>query len=285
MLINGIRILDLWYSPLADTGQVTFSYPFITFCTIAFTLSAVIGFILYKKKSNRFILIRGPMRVRSVIRAVLRDRLGISIVLTYVLSYLVSYMITSGLLIVPGINVDRYFTDLTVISYEGNGINVIHLFDNIYLVINPVLLIFGVLVDAFLTFSLILSYYVVSLIYVSVNVYDFPVLSKNNLRIYTFNTFGGFLTASVPSIGTIGGICCLTPTAINSLLYLSSATLPLTKGLTWKYGTFLMGVWTGGILQAFMLASPVILGVVLSTMSFYYIYQISKRLNEVTVDG
>ncbi len=281
IVVNGIRVLKLWYSPLSDSGQATFLYPFLTFSITSLTLSVLIGTILYNKKGNRFILVRGPMRVSSVIRAILKDKIGRLLVLTYFISYLISFMITSGILIIPGINVDSYFTSLTITSYEGYGINVINLIGNTYLVLNPLLLVFGTFVDIFLTFSLILSYYIISLIYVSLNLYNFHI--PKTLRIYGLNVTGGFLTASVPSIGTIAGICCLTPTAINSLLYLSSATLPITKGLTWKYGTFLLGAWTGGILQAFILASPVLIGVIVSSMSLYYIYIISKRINQVMI--
>ncbi|BDB99601.1 hypothetical protein [Saccharolobus caldissimus] len=280
IIVNGIRVLKVWYGPLADTGQITFLYPFLTFTISTTILSVILGYTLYRKKSSRFILIRGPMRVRSVIRAILRDSLGRILVLIYSSLYFISFLIVSGLLLIPGINVDRYLTSLTVISYEGSGISLIKI-GQFYFILNPFILLFGLIVDVFLSISLMLSYYIVSLIYVSYHLYSFPV--PKSFRIYTINTVGGFLTASVPSIGTIAGICCLTPTAINSLLYLASASLPLSKGITWKYGTFILGTWTGGVLQAIILASPVIAGVIISGISIYYIYIISRRLNEVVI--
>lgn len=280
IVINGIRVLNLWYSPLSDTGQITFAIPFLIFSLSAFVVSSILGFLFYRKKTHRFILVRGPMRLRNVIRAIIKDSLGRTLVLTYSTLYLISYLITSGLILIPGVNVDSYFVELTVISYEGYGLQVLKL-GNLYLVPDLFQILFGIAVDIVLTLSLILSYYVVSLIYVSVNIYSFPVPKK--FRIYSLSTVGGFLSASVPSIGTIAGICCLTPTAINSLLYLASTTLPFAKGLTWKYGIFISGAWIGGVLQFLSLASPVFLGITLIGVSTYYIYSISNRINRVMV--
>lgn len=281
IIINGIRVLDLWYSPLADTGQITFIQPFLIFLFISVLISLFLGYVFYRKRSNRFILVTGPMRIRSVIRAMIKDSLGRTLVIIYSILYFISYLITSGLLVIPGINVDSYFVDLTVISYQGYGLQVIQL-GKFYLVLNLFQLLFGLIVDAVLTISLILSYYMVSLVYVSLNIHAFPVPKK--FRIYGLGTVGGFLTASVPSIGTIAGICCLTPTAINSLLYLASSTLPFAKGITWKYGTFIAGAWVGGILQVLSLVSPVILGTILIGISAYYIYSISSRINKVLMN-
>ncbi|MBW9141643.1 MAG: hypothetical protein K1T65_08195 [Candidatus Aramenus sp.] len=278
IIVNGLRVLGIWYSPLADTGQQTFSYPFMTFTVSSILASIVLGLFLYKRKGSRFILVRGPMGIRSVLKAMFRDRVGRALILVYFISYFISFTVVSGLLLVPGINVDSYFVKLTAITYEGSGINVVSV-GNVLLVENWAMMALGVLVDSFLTFSVALSYYFVSLVYVSLNLYRFPI--PRSFRLQASSAVGGFLTASVPSIGTIAGICCLTPTAINSLLYLSSATLPLAKGITWKYGTFVLGSWTGGLLQALYLLSPVIVGVVISSVSAYYIYLVSKRVNEV----
>jgi len=286
IVINGIKVLKLWYSPMADTGRVTFLYPFIEFITAFFLLSFIIGFLLYRKKGSRFILVRGPMRLRNVIKAVIRDKVGRWMVIAYTFSYFISYLITSDLLLIPGINVDSYFTQLTMLTYEGSGFNVLELGNNLALVESPYLMLMGIGVDAVLTLSLILSYYMISLIYVSMNLYSFPV--PRSFRLSATSTAGGFLTASVPSLGTIAGICCLTPTAMNSLLYLASGTLPLTKGVAWKYGTFILGTWTGGILQALALGSTVITGILILSISAYYIYKISNRIAnkfEVTISG
>ncbi|EZQ07071.1 hypothetical protein CM19_06930 [Candidatus Acidianus copahuensis] len=278
IIVNGARIYSIWYSPLADTGRSTFLLPFLIFVVIVIAVSIVIGMIIFRIKKGRFILVTGPMRPRSVIKAVTKDSLGRWLVIGYFLSYLISYLVVSGILLIPNLNVSQYFLDLTAITYLGEGINVIPL-GSAYLVINLPLILLGFAVDFFLTISMILSYYLVSLVYVSANIYSFPV--PKSMRIYSLSTAGGFLTASVPSLGTIAGICCLTPTAINSLLYLASGTLPLTKGLAWKYGTFIAGAWTGGILQVLNLVSPMILGGLMLGISIYYIYLISKRLNRV----
>ncbi|AWR98348.1 hypothetical protein DFR86_11035 [Acidianus sulfidivorans JP7] len=278
IIINGIRVLNLWYSPLSDTGQITFLKPFILFSVVSFLISVILGILFYKKKSNRFILVSGPMRLRNVVKAMIKDSFGRMLIAIYSILYFISFLITSGLLIIPGINVDSYFTQLTAITYEGSGINILKI-GPIYFAQNTTFLFLGVIVDVVLTLSLILSYYVVSLVYVSLNIYSFPVPKK--FRIYGLSTAGGFLTASVPSIGTIAGICCLTPTAINSLLYLASGILPFAKGITWKYGVFILGAWTGGILQMLSLASPMILGLILIGVSTYYIYSISNKLSRM----
>ncbi|ARM76861.1 hypothetical protein [Acidianus manzaensis] len=281
VIVNGVRILNLWYSPMSDTGQITFTTPFLLFSVICISISIILGYFLYRRKSNRFILVSGPMRIRNVVKAMIKDNLGRSLIIVYSALYFISYLITSGLLIIPGINVDSYFTQLSIITYEGSGITVYKLIGSVYLVSNSTLLFLGFIIDAILTLSLILSYYIVSLVYVSLNIYSFPVPKR--FRIYGLSTAGGFLTASVPSIGTIAGVCCLTPTAINSLLYLASGTLPFAKGITWKYGTFIVGAWTGGILQALSLVSPMVLGVILIGVSAYYIYSISNRISRMVI--
>jgi len=280
IIINGFKIVNLWYAPLSDTGQATFIYPFLTFVVFSLSSLILIGYFLYRRKGSRFILVRGPMRLRSVIKAIMKDNLGRTLIIIYSILYIISFMITSGLLLIPGINIDSYFVKLTLVTYEGSGINVIAL-GNFYLIINYLMIVFGIFIDLLLSISLILSYYIISLIYVSYNIYSFPV--PKNFRIYGMSTVGGFLTASVPSIGTIAGICCLTPTALNSLLYLASSSLPLTKGIAWKYGTFILGAWTGGLLQALTLVSPVILGGIIIGVSVYYVYLISKRINKVMI--
>mgnify|MGYP001772570047 CR=1 FL=1 len=273
IVITGLRVYLLWYSPLADTGQSSFLHPFLLFVALYVVISCIVGFVTYKLRKGRFILVSGPMRVRSVIKATLRDKVGRIIVITYSIAYFISYLIVSGLLLVPNINVSPYFLCLTQISYEGNGIQLI----GGYFVLNYWLLTLGVFNDVILTLALILGYYIMSLIYVSLHAFEWKI--PKSFRIMLSNNIGGFLTASVPSIGTIAGICCLTPTAINSLLFLISSSYPtLTKGVMWKYGTFIAGAWTGGILQAIFLSSPTIIGVFLIGVGIYEIYKISQAL-------
>ncbi len=273
IVITGLRVYLLWYSPLADSGQSSFLHPFLLFVVLYLVLSSIIGVITYNLRRGRFILVYGPMRIRNVIKATLRDKVGRIILITYSIAYFISYLIVSGLLLVPNINVSPYFLCLTQLSYEGYGIQVI----GGYFVLNYWLLALGVLNDVILTLALVLGYYIMSLIYVSLHAFEWKV--PKSFRMMISNNIAGFLTASVPSIGTIAGICCLTPTAINSLLFLLSSSYPtLTKGVMWKYGTFIAGAWTGGILQAIFLSSPTIIGVFLIGVGIYEIYKISQTL-------
>lgn len=268
IVISGLKVYLLWYYPLTTSGQASFLNSFILFIIIYTVVSSALGLYLYKLKKGRFILVSGPMRLRNVIKATLRDSVGKWIVLVYSISYFISFLIVSGLLLVPNINVSSYFIPLTLISYQGFGISTYSLF-----ILNPWLMALGVINDIILTLALVLGYYIMSLIYVSLNAYEWKV--PNSFRITSYNALAGFLSASVPSIGTIAGICCLTPTAMNSLLFILS-NVPLTKGVMWKYGTFIAGTWTGGILQALFLSSPTIIGIMLIGVGTYEIYKISN---------
>ncbi|BFH73040.1 hypothetical protein SJAV_09840 [Sulfurisphaera javensis] len=270
IIITGLRVQMLWYYPLTTSGQVSFLNYFLLICIIYIVVSSTIGYFIYRMRRGRFILVSGPMRLRNVIKATLKDSFGKWMVIIYSLAYFISFMIVSGILLVPNINVSPYFVPLTEISYQGFGLNIVGPF-----VLNPWLILLGVINDIVLSIALILGYYIMSLIYVSLNAYEWKIPSS--FRITSFNSLAGFLSASVPSIGTIAGICCLTPTAMNSLLFLLS-NVPLTKGIMWKYGTFLAGTWTGGILQALFLSSPTLLGFVLIGIGVYEIYKISNEL-------
>gem|GEM_PF-359141 len=273
IVVNGVRVLGLWYSPLADTGQVTFEIPFLIFVLVYALVSGVVGFLVFRMRKGRFILVHGPMRLRTVVRATLRDGFGRALVMTFFPSYFLSYLVVSGLLLIPNVNVSPYFHDLTTITYQAVGFPV---FGGL-LVFSPVQYLIGLANDVVLTLSLILSYYVTSLLYVSSNALKWAV--PKSLRLSTYNTAAGFLTASIPSLGTIAGVCCLTPTAVNSLLYLLSGAYPaVTKGITWKYGTFMAGAWTGGILQALILFSPSLLGLVMLGLGVWQVSVISSLL-------
>ena len=276
IVIEGLRIYILWYSPLSDTGQSTFLKPFLLFVIAYLVASSVIGYFVYRLKKGRFILVSGPMRLRNVIKATVKDSFGRVMVITFAIGYFLSYLIVAGLWLIPNVNVSSYFLPLTVISYQGSGIQV-YQFLSSYFVINYWLLLLGIVNDVVLSIALILGYYIMSLIYVSLHAFDWKVPSS--FRLTLTNTVGGFLTASVPSIGTIAGICCLTPTAVNSLLFLLSSSYPaVTKGIMWKYGTFILGVWTGGLLQALLLSSPVIVGLIMIGVGVYEVYKISNML-------
>ena len=276
IVVTGLRVYELWYSPLSDTGQATFSAPFTAFAVAYLVVSVAVGYLVFRLKRGRFILVSGPMRVRSVLRATLKDSFGRAMIIAYSASYFVSYLIVSGLWLVPDLNVSSYFLTPTVIAYEGNGIDVVPLMGT-FLVLNYTLLLLGVVNDVVLSVALSLGYYIMSLIYVSLNAFEWRVPSS--FRLAALNTAGGFLTASVPSIGTIAGICCLTPTAMNSLLFLISSSYPaVTKGVMWKYGTFVLGSWTGGLLQALVLASPVVAGLVMIGVAAFEVYKISNAI-------
>ena len=276
IIVNGLRVYMLWYSPLADTGQSTFLSPFLTFVAIYAAVSVAIGYFVYRLKKGRFILVSGPMRIKNVIRATLKDDFGRAMVIAYSVGYFLSYLVVSGLWLVPNLNVSPYFLYTTVVSYEGYGIQVYPIFGT-YFVMNYGLLLLGIVNDLSLSLALILGYYIFSLAYVSLHAFEWKV--PKTFRLAALNTVGGFLTASVPSIGTIAGICCLTPTAINSLLFLISSSYPtVTKGIMWKYGTFILGTWTGGMLQALMLGSPVVVGLIMIGVAAYEIYRISNAI-------
>lgn len=272
IIINGFRILKLWYAPLSDSGVQTFLYPFLEFVFAYVILSSALGYFLYKYKRNRFVLVRGDFTIKSVIKSLLRDKLTGALFAAYAISYFISYLIVSGVLLVPNINVSPYFLPLTIISYEGYGIPVFGFF-----VFNLPFLLIGVINTVILSLGFILSYYVISLIYVSYNMMRWEV--PKSFRLTALNVAGGFLTASVPSIGTIAGICCLTPAAINSLMYLASSSFPLLKNLAWKNSLF-VGVSLIAISQIVLLLSPVFIGIVLLSISVYSLSKVGKKLRE-----
>lgn len=278
IVVNGVRILGLWYSPLADTGQGTFEVPFLDFVIAYVLVSSFVGFSVFKMRRGRFILVHGPMRLRNVVRATLKDGFGRVLVLTFFPSYFLSYLIVSGLLLIPNLNVSPYFQDLTLITYQASGFFILGGF----LVVSPIQYLIGIANDVVLTLSLVITYYVTSLLYVSSTTLKWAV--PKSLRLGAYNTAAGFLSASIPSLGTIAGVCCLTPTAVNSLLYLLSGAYPtLTKGLTWKYGTFVAGAWTGGILQALVLFSPSLLGLAMLGLGVWQVSVISSTLTRRAV--
>lgn len=275
IVINGIRILSLWYSPLSDTGQITFLAPFTEFILVYVLISLVIGYYLYKYRRNRFVLVRGEFTIRNIIKSLLKDKNMKLLFIIYSIAYYISFLIVGGVLLIPNINISPYFLRLTIISYEAYGINVYFNF----LVLNTYMIVLGIINTIILTIAFILSYYLVSLIYVSSNLTKWSI--PKSFRLTSLNVAGGFLTASVPSIGTIAGICCLTPTAINSLLYLASASLPfLNKSIVWKYTILIGASWITSLLQIVLLSSPVFAGIAILSLSTYSLLQITKRLRD-----
>jgi len=275
IVINGFRINNLWYAPLSDSGNQTFLYPFLEFIFTYVIISSVMGYFLFKYKKNRFVLVRGDFTIKNVIKNILKDRVIGSIFASYALAYFISYLIVSSIILIPNINISPYFLPLTIISYEGYGIPVYFGF----FVFNLPFLLLGVINTVILSLGFILSYYLVSLIYVSYNVMRWEV--PKSFRLTAINMAGGFLTASVPSIGTIAGICCLTPAGINSLMYLASASFPLLgKNIVWKSTLFTSASIITAISQIILLSSPVLVGIALLSISVYSLSKVSRKLRE-----
>jgi len=275
IVINGFRITNLWYAPLSDSGNQTFLYPFLEFVFTYIILSSVAGYFIFKYKKNKFVLIRGDFTIKNVIKNILKDRIIGLIFVTYAVAYFLSYLVVSGIILIPNINISPYFLPLTIISYEGTGIPVYFGF----FVFNLPFLLLGIINALVLSLGFILSYYLVSLIYVSYNIMRWEV--PRSFRLTAVNMAGGFLTASVPSIGTIAGICCLTPAGINSLMYLASTSFPLLgKNIVWKNTLFIGASLLTTISQIALLSSPVFVGVILLSISVYSLSKVSRKLRE-----
>ena len=76
-------------------------------------------------------------------------------------------------------------------------------------------------------------------------------------------------------------ICCLTPTGVNSLLYLVSAsTSVLTKKVIFGYGTIAGAFWVTGLLQGIELFSTTILGVALLGLSYYQVRRLARTVKQ-----
>lgn len=283
ILTTGIRVDWLWYSPLADTGRVTFLYPFLVIVAVYVIASVIIGAYLYTRKRNRFILVEGPMGVRTVLRTLLKDRKASTTGLVYGISFALSFLIVSGLLLVPNLNVASPFYDLTVMAWQGEGIPYITV-GPVSLALNLPLTLIGVVVTLILTISMLLGYYITSLVYVSSEISRFPIPST--LRLAVGQSFGGFLSATVPSLGTSAGICCLTPVGVNSLLYLASAGIPVIgKKIVWSSGMFAGVGWMVGVLGGAELLSTVLVGTFILSVSIYGIRRIAERVNQMVVNS
>ena len=275
IVINGFRIANLWYAPLSDSGNQTFLYPFLEFVFTYIIISCVVGYFIFKYKKNRFVLVRGDFTIKNVMKSILKDRVIGAMFVIYATAYFLSYLIVSGIILVPNINISPYFLPLTIISYEGYGIPVYFGF----FVFNLPFLLLGIINTVVLSMGFILSYYIISLIYVSYNIMRWEV--PKSFRLTAMNMAGGFLTASVPSIGTIAGICCLTPAGINSLMYLASTSFPiLGKNIVWKNTLLMSASLLTAISQIILLSSPVLIGVILLSISVYSLSKVSRKLRE-----
>ena len=100
-----------------------------------------------------------------------------------------------------------------------------------------------------------------------------------SMRLMAAQTTGGFLATSVPALATSAAICCLTPTGVNSLLYLVSAsTSVLSKKVILGYGTVAGIFWVTGVLQGVELFSTTVLGVALLGLSFYQVRRMARMV-------
>ncbi len=122
VITTGLRITDIWYTPMATTGQASFFYPFLEFVAACVAVNALAVLALRRLDWSRFISLDGDIGIRSIVRGVLADRLGRAILLAFAPIYFLSYLVSSGLLLVPDVNISSYFVPVTRISYQAAGV-------------------------------------------------------------------------------------------------------------------------------------------------------------------
>jgi hypothetical protein len=272
ILTTGARIAAIWYTPMATTGQASFIEPFEEFVAVCVVVNVVAFLLLRRLDWGRFIALDAEIGMRSILRGVLSDAFGRSIVLAFIPVYLLSYLISSGLLLVPNVNISSYFIPVTRAMYQGAGVPLVG-----PLALNFDILAVGLADLLMLTVALAFGYYVVSLLYVSQASSGLGV--PGSMRMMATQTAGGFLATSVPALATSAAICCLTPTGVNSLLYLvSTSTSLLSKKVIFGYGTVAGVFWVTGLLQGIELFSTTILGVALLGLSFYQVRKIANAV-------
>jgi hypothetical protein len=279
VVTTGLRVTDLWYTPMATTGQASFFYPFLDFVAACVMVDVIALLLLRRLDWGRFIPLDAEVGIRSIVRGVLADRMGRAVLLAFAPVYLLSYLVSSGLLLVPDVNISPYFVPVTRISYQAVGVPLVG-----PLALNIDLLALG-LADLFLlSFALVLGYYVANLVYVSQGGTD--SLVPKSMRMMATQTAGGFLATSVPALATSAAICCLTPTGVNSLLYLVSAsTSVLSKKVVFGYGTIAGVFWVTGLLQGVELFSTTAIGVALLGLSFYQVRRIARTVAQRRVSS
>jgi hypothetical protein len=272
VVATGLRVAGIWYTPMATTGQVSFLYPFLEFVAVCIAVNALALVFLRRLDWARFIPLGGEIGIRSIVRAVLTDKMGRAILLVFAPVYVVSYLVSSGLLLVPDLNISSYFVPVTRISYQAVGVPMIG-----PLALNLDLLVIGIADLFLLSLALVLGYYVATLVYVSQSGTNMGV--PGSMRLMATQSAGGFLATSVPALATSAAICCLTPTGVNSLLYLVSAsTSVLSKKVIFGYGTIAGVFWVTGVLQGLELFSTAILGVALLGLSYYQVRRIARTV-------
>ncbi|MGA2873958.1 MAG: hypothetical protein ABSE82_00350 [Nitrososphaerales archaeon] len=274
IVTNGLRVLYLWYSPMANSGQASFFYPFVDFVAVCAAINIVAVFLLKRANWERFIALGGQQGWRSIVRGVLNDRLGRAIFLAYAPLYFVSFLVTSGLLLVPNLNVSSSFVPLTQIVFQGNGVPMLG-----PLALNVDFLALGIANTALLSLALIFGYYINCLTYVSQRAIDMGV--SGSVKLAATQSVGGFLATTAPTLATTTAICCLTPTGMNSLLYLiSTSSSILSKKIVWSYGTIAGAFWITGLLQGIELFSTMAIGIALLGLSYYQVRRIQRSVTQ-----
>jgi hypothetical protein len=274
VITTGLRVAGVWYAPMATTGQASFLYPFLEFVAVCAAVNVAALLFLRRLEWGRFIPLDGDVGVRSIVRGVLSDRAGQLILLAFAPLYLLSYLISSGLLLVPDLNISSYFVPVTSIAYQAIGVPMIG-----PLAINLDLLVVGFVDLVLLSLALVMGYYVVTLLYVSQSGSNMGV--PGSMQLMATQTAGGFLATSVPALATSAAICCLTPTGVNSLLYLVSAsTSVLSKKVIFGYGTIAGVFWVTDLLQGIELFSTAILGIALLGLSYYQVRRIARMVSQ-----
>ncbi|MGI0091172.1 MAG: hypothetical protein ACREBS_05640 [Nitrososphaerales archaeon] len=273
IVVNGMRVLYLWYSPMADTGQASFLYPFVEYI-IAFAALNAIAVLVLKRVVNweRFLALGSQLGWKSIMGGVWSDGVGRVILLAYAPLYFISFLVASGLLLVPNLNISSYFVPLTQIMFHADGVPMIG-----PLALNIDLLILGIINTIVLSLALIFGYYINCLTYVSQKAIDMGV--SGAMKLAAAQSAGGFLATSVPALATTSAICCLTPTGMNSLLYLiSTSSSILSKKVIFGYGTMAGAFWVTGLLQGAELLSTMAIGVTLLGLSFYQVRRIQRNV-------
>lgn len=272
VVTTGLRVAGIWYTPMATTGQASFLYPFLELVAACVAVNVLAALLLQRVDWARFIPLGEEIGVRSIVRGVLADRVGRAVVLVFAPLFLLSFLVSSGLLLVPDVNISSYFVPVTRISYQAVGVPMIG-----PLALNLDLLAVGLADLLTLSLALALGYYVSTLLYVSRSGAGMGV--PGSMRLMATQTAGGFLATSVPALATSAAICCLTPTGVNSLIYLASAsTSLLSKKVVFGYGTVAGVFWVTGLLQGIELFSTAMLGLALLGLSFYQVRRLARTV-------
>jgi hypothetical protein len=258
---------------MADTGRLSFLYPFAEYIAIFVAINLVAAFVLKRAVNwERYTPLGSQMGLGPILRGVWNDRVGRITLIVYLPLYFVSFLVSSGLILVPNLNVSSYFVPLTQISFRADGVQMIG-----PLALNFDLLTLGIVDAIILSLALAFGYYVNCLTFTSQKALDLGV--PGAMKLAAMQGGGSFLATSLPTLATTSAICCLTPTGINSLLYLvSTSSSILSKKVIWGYGTIAGAFWATGLLQGVELLSTFLIGIALLGLSFYQVRRIQQNV-------